>query len=495
MTIPAKKVLLVDDEEKLLNSIAQRMKVLGFGTFTAINGLTAIDVCMKNDIDLAIVDLRMPDMNGLVTITKLKEIRPGLKTILLTGHGSEKVRQATEALNTVYFEKDEMGAFWRYIKTISTDPGKIGVARPLEAIGHPGGGTQRAAAVETRPPRDSGLAEHRVAAHPSSPARAGETERLRLVGETLAMQSLQKNIARVAQLDCTVTLRGEPGTGKELAARIIHAGSIRHQHRFLAINCSIFGSEQLSDQLLGGKSANLSDAIRSRNGIFRTGRVGTLYFDQIEKMPAPMQAQLLDILGMIDDQRSGGAAASSLDLRGLDIRVIVATTTDLGARATAGAFRQDLRDRLKWFELSIPPLRERRDDIPPLCRYFFDYYCQELGKAVDSISPEVVRILLDYDFPGNVGELEHIIERAVILAGGKTIERRHLPARFLEKPKTPAPTLPDHLSTLADLESRYIVEVLDATNGNKSKTAEILGISRAALWRKLKLLKTERPDP
>jgi two-component system response regulator AtoC len=491
MTTPAKKVLLVDDEKKLLNSIVQRMKVLGFETFTAINGLTAIDVAMKKDIDLAIVDLRMPDMNGLVTITKLKEIKPGLKTILLTGHGNEKVRQATEALNTVYFEKDEMGAFWRYIKTISTDAGKIGIARPVEAIGHlRGGGEQRVAATEIRPPRVSGPAEHRIPAVASSPGRSGSTDRLRMVGETLAMQSLQKNIARLAQLDCTVTLRGEPGTGKELAARIIHAGSIRHQHRFLAINCSIFGSEQLTGQLLGGRSANLSDAIRTRSGIFRTGRVGTLYFDQIEKLPSVMQAQLLHILDKIDGQRSGDAAAPSLD-----IRVLVATNTDLTVRAAAGAFRQDLCDRLKWFELSIPPLRERRDDIPPLCRYFFDYYRQELDKAVDSISPEVVGTLLDYDFPGNVGELEHIIERAVILADGKTIERRHLPIRFLENPKPAAPAIPNHLSTLADLEKRYIVEVLDATNGNKSKAAGILGISRAALWRKLKLLKTEQSAP
>jgi DNA-binding NtrC family response regulator len=490
MTTPVKQVLLVDDEERLLNSIAQRMKVLGFKTFTAINGLTAIDVAMQNDIDLAIVDLRMPDMNGLVTITKLKEIKPGLKTILLTGHGSEKVRQATEALNTVYFEKDEMAAFWRHIKTISTDSGKIATARPLEAMDHlRGGGVQRAAAIEIRPPRDPVPAEYRAAAIPSTPGRPVKTERLRMVGETLAMQVLQKSIARVAQLDCTVTLRGEPGTGKELAARIIHAGSMRHRHRFLAINCSIFGSEQLTGQLLGGESGNLSDAIRNRSGIFRTGRVGTLFFDRIEKMPPPMQTQLLHILGMTDGQRSGETTAP-----GLDIRVLVATGTDLAARAAAGAFRQDLCDRLKWFELLIPPLRERRDDIPPLCRYFFDYYRQELGKAVDSISPEVVKTLLDHDFPGNVAELEHIIERAVILADGKTIERRHLPIRFLQKPKPAAPAIPDHLSTLADLEKRYIVEVLDATNGNKSKTAEILGISRAALWRKLKQLKTEQPD-
>ncbi len=183
-----------------------------------------------------------------------------------------------------------------------------------------------------------------------------------------------------------------------------------------------------------------------------------------------MQDQLLSILDMADSQRSG-----SLKETGIDIRILVATDTDLAARAKAGSFRKDLYDRLKLFELTIPPLRERKDDIHPLCRYFFDKYRQELGKSVDSISPEVVKILVDYDFPGNVRELEHIIERAVILVDGNTIERKHLPVRFLEDLKSAGPLEPRQFSTLAELEKRYIVEVLEASNGNKSKTAEISG--------------------
>ncbi len=177
------------------------------------------------------------------------------------------------------------------------------------------------------------------------------------------------------------------------------------------------------------------------------------------------------------------------------MRILVATDTDLAERVNTGSFNQDLYDRLKVFELTIPPLRERKDDIHPLCRYFFDKYRKELGKSVVSISPEVVKILVEFDFPGNVRELEHIIERAVILVDGKTIERKHLPVRFLQELKTTGPLVRGKYSTLAELEKLYIVEVLEATNGNKSKTAEILGISRAALWRKLKQLKAERPDP
>jgi len=493
MTTQAKRVLVVDDEEKLLQTIAQRLKVLGFVPYTAANGMAAIDIAQNNPIDIAIVDLQMPDMNGLVTITKLKEIKPGLKTVLLTGHGNDKVKQATESLNTVYFQKEEMGDFWNFIKKLNTD-GKVVVISPTATSPHaPAGGAgpmdkYPANQIEIHPHRDFANSRKQVDGFSIGSSRPTDMERLRIVGETPAMQELRKNIERVAPLDCTVTLRGESGTGKELAARAIHAGSMRRTQRFLAINCANFGSEQLAGQLLGYKSGNLAEAIRTRSGIFSTDQVGTLLFDQVEEMPLNMQDQLQSILDMADSQRSG-----SLKETGIDIRILVASDTDLAARAKTGSFRKVLYDRLKLFELTIPPLRERKDDIHPLCRYFFDKYRQELRKPVDSISPDVVKILVGYDFPGNVRELEHIVERAVILADGDTIERKHLPVRFLEDLKSARPLASRQFSTLAELEKRYIVEVLEASNGNKSKTAETLGISRAALWRKLKLLKAEQP--
>jgi len=497
MTTQPKTVLLVDDEVKLLNSIAQRMEVLGFVPFTATNGMAAIDIAMKNPIDLAIVDLQMPDMNGLVTITKLKEIKPNLKTILLTGHGSEKVRQATESLNTSYFEKEEMGGFWRFIKQLNTD-GSVVVIRPAATPQSPPIPQERgkhqtdaypANEIEIHPHRDFVHATERVGGLSTDPRRSIDMERPWIVGETQAMQALRKSIERMASLDCTVTLRGEPGTGKELAARAIHSGSMRCDHRFLAINCANFSSEQLAGQLLGYQSGNLSEAIRTRNGIFSSGQMGTLLFDKVEKMPLPMQDQLLSILDMADSQRSRGGQETSIDMR-----ILVATDADLAERARTGSFNQDLCQRLGLFELTLPPLRERKDDIHPLSRYFFDKYRKDLGKAVTSISPEVIKILVDYDFPGNVRELEHIIERAVILVDGKTIERKHLPVRFLHEMKPAGAQVPRAFATLAELEKRYIVEVLEASNGNKSKTAEVLGISRAALWRKLKQLKAEQPE-
>jgi transcriptional regulator with PAS, ATPase and Fis domain len=202
-----------------------------------------------------------------------------------------------------------------------------------------------------------------------------------------------------------------------------------------------------------------------------------------------MQDQLMTTL-TVSEKRTAGSQAETDP----DIRIIVTTETDLVALVEAGTFSRELYDHLDLFELTVPPLRDRKDDIYLLCRYFFDQYRRELDKPVDAISPEVVEILLDYDFPGNVRELKNIIERAVIIVGGKTITRRHLPVRFLQDKQDECLMESDQLATMAELEKRYIIKVLEVTGGNKSKTAEILGISRAALWRKLKLFKAERSE-
>jgi two-component system response regulator AtoC len=495
MSVQKKHVLLVDDEEKLLKSIAQRMKILGFTTHSATGGLAAIEIATRQPIDLAIVDLQMPDMNGLVTITKLKEIQPRLKTVLLTGHGSDKVRQATESLNTLYFEKDEMGDFWNFIKKLNAS-GQVVVFRPPTTSSDESNGS------------DGMTPGHRIEIHPAkehdtilepaanrvdgSAMNVNRMEILRpvIVGETPAMQALRKTIARVATLDCTVTLIGEPGTGKELAARAIHAGSLRSSYRFLAINCASFKNEQLAEQVLGYKRGNLYDAIRTRSGIFSSGQVGTLFIDQVEKMPESTQDQLLRTLVRTDRQATGGQKTAEFD-----IRILVATDNQLAKRTQENQFNKSLYNRLAVFELTVPPLRERKDDIPPLCRFFFDKYRQSLGKPVESISPNVVETLTHYEFPENVRELEYIIERAVIIADSNTITLKHLPVRFRKQPKSGRVVEAGSFSTLAELEKRHILEVLESTHGNKSKTAEILGISRAALWRKLKQFKNEPAAP
>lgn len=487
MTAQTKKVLLVDDEEKLLESIARRLRFLGFEPMTATNGLAAIDLAKQHPIELAIVDLKMPDMNGLVTITKLKEIHPRLKTILLTGHGNEKIKQTTESLRTLYFEKEEMAEFWRSIKKLNSD-GREVVIRPT-GLGNSAGegpGPPAARQLETSSPRDYRVHAHVSKTPPSEPSGPESPLRPIIVGETSPMRQVRKSIERIAPLDCPVLLCGEPGTGKELAARAIHAGSARFQRGFLVIDCTAFDNEQIVAQLLGYSTGNLYEAIRTGSGIFGQASLGTLLFDDVERMSMDFQQQLLQLLEKADIQTEDRSKVA-----GMKVRILAASEADLEERTRKGRFKQELYDRLKLLKLFLPPLRERKDDIAPLIRYFFDKHRAQFNKDVRSISRDVEAILVNYDFPGNVRELEHIIERAVILVEGDTIECKHLPTRFLEALESNHVEKPTDFVSLAELETRYIFEVLDATNGNKSKAAEILGISRAALWRKLKQHKAE----
>jgi DNA-binding NtrC family response regulator len=462
------KILLVDDEEKFLNSMAKRLKLLGFDPVKASNGGEAIALAKNRRIDLAIVDLKMPDMDGLVTITKLKEIQPGLRSVLLTGYGNEKIRQATEALDAAYFAKDEMEGFWNFIKKLNMD-GNVIVIRPPALSGgfDPGAANGESGILKPslQDQKESGL--------------IGD-ERYRMIGETLAIRELRRNIDRLAALDCTAIIRGETGTGKELTARIIHQLSHRKNSRFIAINCGCFSNDLLIEELFRPGNAGFfgSDPTQERPVQRESG--GTILLDQIEAMSPKMQLAMLKIIDSNKESQSLGSGDSPFDMR-----ILVASRYNLGQLVEEGKFREELYYRLNVLELFIPPLRERRDDIAPLCRFFLNKFAKEFKKAVDSISDEVISLFMAYDFPGNVRELEHIVERAVILADGKIIEPRHLPKRF-SKVGSPSQDAIKEIMPLADMERQYILKVLEATQGNRSKTAELLGISRSALWRKLK---------
>jgi DNA-binding NtrC family response regulator len=462
------KILLVDDEKKFLNSMGQRLKLLGFDPVKAVSGREAIALAKNSRLDLAIVDLKMPDMDGLVTITKLKEIQPGLRSVLLTGYGNEKIRQATEALDAAYFAKDEMEGFWNFIRKLNMD-GNVVVIRPPALSGSFDSGADN---------REGGIPE---------PSRTDErkdgpdgAEHYRMIGETLAIQELKRNIERLAALDCTAIIRGETGTGKELAARIIHNLSHRKNSRFIAINCGCFSNDLLVEELFRPGNANFpgGDPSKERPGQSESG--GTILLDQIEAMSPKMQLAMLKIIDSNKASRSRGRDDSPFD-----VRILVASRYRLGQLVEEGKFREELYYRLNVLELFIPPLRERRDDIPPLCRFFLNKFAKEFNKAVEYVSDEVISFFMSYDFPGNVRELEHIVERAVILADGKTIESRHLPGRF-GKAGYPSVDASKEIMPLAEMERRYILKALEANQGNKSKTAERLGISRSALWRKLK---------
>ena len=309
--------------------------------------------------------------------------------------------------------------------------------------------------------------------------------RLRMIGETLAMQELRKDIERLAALDCTVIIRGETGTGKELAARIIHNSSVRKNGRFVAINCGCFSNDLLIEELIGQGNDTLPGVSQTGATITGTDSGGTILLDQIEDMSPKMQLSMLKIIDSKNISLQDGVNDFPFD-----VRILASSRYDLSKLVEEGKFRDELYYRLNVLELFIPPLRERRDDIPPLCSYFIHKYKKEFEKPVEYISEEVISTFMSYDFPGNVRELEHIIERAVILADGNTIGLKHLPRRFH---KAGSLTLDETRTfmTLAGMEKKYILEVLEATGGNKSQASELLGISRTALWRKLKQFKQE----
>lgn len=485
------KILVVDDEEKFLNSIAERLKLLGFDPLRASGGGEALELAKNNRINLAIVDLKMPDMDGLVTITKLKEINPDLRSILLTGYGSEKVKQATEALDAAYFEKDHMEAFWNFIKNSSKGGNIIVIKPPSAGMSSVAGSGNREEwfkpgkiEIMTAPE----FIEDSPATSPTDGKKDGPAAavRFRMIGETLAMQELRKNIERLAALDCTVIIRGETGTGKELAARMIHSLSPRKKSRFMAINCGCFSNDLLIEELFRPGNTVIPTAAQTSGSVAGSGSGGTILLDQIEDMPPKMQLSMLKIIDSKKVSLEDGIGDFPFD-----VRILVASRYRLGKLVEEGKFREELYYRLNVLELFIPPLRERRDDIAPLCGYFLDKFAKEFKKEVDFISEEVISIFMTYDFPGNVRELEHIIERAIILADGKTIEPKHLPGRFKKADFSPLDASRKFL-TLAEMEKNYILEVLNATGGNKSKTVELLGISRAALWRKLKQFKEEK---
>ncbi len=492
MVPPNLKILLVDDEEKFLNSIAQRLGLLGFDPLKAPNGRQALALAKNNRIDLAIVDLKMPDMDGIVTITKLKEIYPDLRSVLLTGHGSEKVKQATEALKADYFEKDQMETFWDFIKR-SNKGGNTIVVRPPPATLPAGSDDQQNL---YNPGKIEVMSEHKSLTNmPGLSADDGKNNetspagRLRMIGETLVIQELRKNIERLAALDCTVIIRGETGTGKELAGRLIHNSSARKNNRFVAINCGCFSNDLLIEELIKPGNTVFPGIARMSGAISGPGLGGTILLDQIEDMAPKMQLSMLKI---IDSKKV--SLRDGIDDFPFDVRILAASRYHLGKLAEEGKFRGELYYRLNVLELFIPPLRERRDDIPPLSGYFLDKFSKEFKKTVEYISDEVISIFMSYDFPGNVRELEHIIERAVILADGNTIKLKHLPERFHRTDTPPLDPARKFLS-LAEMEKHYILEVLEATGGNKSKATELLGISRAALWRKLKQFKEDKHRP
>ncbi|MFP4446203.1 MAG: response regulator [Desulfosudaceae bacterium] len=479
-------VLLVDDEKKFLDSISERIRLKGFAALAASSGEEALEIARSQRVELAIVDQRMPGMDGLTTITKLREISPVMRTVLLTGFGTDKLKEAAEALDADYFEKDRMNDFWGFIRRISNNNEMI-IIRPRQGrtVAVDGDGPEAGLqtvlpghgqpAGEAPPPGGADLAMG-----PSS-SFSRSLLMTRLIGESPPMLRLKAEIRKVAPLDCSVLIIGEEGSGRKLVAETIHRLSPRYDGPFLPVTCGAFDAGLLGEELFAEERPAASRGhYRPRKSIFETAAGGTILLAEINNAPASIQE------GVRQRLEKGVAAGSDGRDLPLDVRVLAAADLSLAEKIAAGEFQQPLYELLNAFSIHIPPLRDRPADIPLLSHYFLDLYRKELDKNVKEISDEVVNLLADHSFPGNVRELENVIQHAVILCEGEQITVDHLPASLSRPASAGTSADKEELVTLAELEDQYIEKVVQATNGNKSEAARILGINRASLWRKLK---------
>lgn len=443
----AARILIVDDESIARENLGYVLRKEGFETVCVESGIKALQELERSDFDLVMTDLRMQGIDGMEVVEQTREKYPNTEVIVVTGYAT--VNTAVEAM--------QKGAFYYIPKPYQIDQVRVLVHQAIE---------KRALRKEVAE------LKKQIQAQPAFPI---------LIGDNPKMQTLKNTIEQIAPSDCTVLILGETGTGKELVAKTIHQFSLRAGKRFLAINCGAFNEELLANELFGHEKEAFTGARGIRKGLLESVQGGTILLDEIGDMPLSMQVKLLRVLQERTLIRVGGVEEIPID-----IRIMAATNKDLKMEVDAGNFRQDLFYRLNVISLYVPPLIERKDTLPLLCRHFMKRFSDAQGKDVTQLSEEAMDILMNYGFPGNVRELENIMERAVTLATSTVIETRHLPADLQQLKFHITAQRNSEFLTLEENEKSYIAWVLDQVGNNKTKAASILGIDRVSLWRKLR---------
>jgi len=444
------RILVVEDEQIARENLVLVLEREGYEVVGVDNGTKALRVLEAEDFDLVLTDLSMPDVGGMEVLEHCRRVRPDTEVLVITGYAT--VDSAVEAMRK--------GAYHYLPK-----PYKIEVLRELA----------RKALEKVHLRREVSLLRRR-----------GPGDGPRIIGESPAMQQLKRTIGQVAPVDCNVLILGETGTGKELAARSIHHQSERAGQRFLAVNCASFNEELLGNELFGHEREAFTGAGKMRKGLIESADKGTFFLDEIGDMPLPMQAKLLRVLENRTLIRLGGTQEIPVD-----VRILAATNKDLAQEVEEGTFRQDLYFRLNVISLNIPALSKRREDIPVLCGYFLHRHAQALGRPAREISERAMEVLMAYQFPGNVRELENIMERAVVLCNSETIQPSHLPEDLTRFETRLGRPFQRAMVSLRENEREHIEFVLEQCGGNKTRAAEILEVDRATLWRKLKRLDIE----
>ena len=442
-------ILVVEDDDIARKNLEHILKKEGYDVVSAANGEIASSLIDKQEYDLILTDLKMKHMDGLQVLAKARSVQPHTEVVMITAYAT--VDSAVEAMRN--------GAY-HYIPK----PYKIDFVRRVvkEAL------LKRSLYLEN-------IRLKKVLADFES------RDKQLMVGTSPAMRRVKQLLSQVAPSDAGVLIIGETGTGKELAAKTIHQLSLRREKRFVAFNCGAFTEDLLANELFGHEKDAFTGASSTKVGLIEAADAGTVFLDEIGDMPLNMQVKLLRVIEEKEVLRVGGTKPVPVD-----VRFIAATARDLKKESEEGLFRSDLYYRLNVVTVHLPPLTERLDDLALLIHHFLKEKSAHLGKSTQGVEPEAMEILKSYSWPGNVRELENVMERAVVLSQDEQIRVRDLPEDLLELSVQTFRREGSRYPTLEEQEIKYIRWILEQTAWNKTKAAEILGIDRASLWRKLK---------
>jgi len=447
-----RRIVIADDERNTREGLKWAIEGKGVEVSVAADGQEALDILATRDVDLVIADLKMPKVDGMELLHRIKEDYAGTEVIVLTGHGT--VESAVEAM--------KIGAYDYVMKPVNLDELNLLVERALML---------------------RSMKEENLELHRRLDERYGFDK---IIGRSQAMMKVFRKIKQVAPSKATVLIQGESGTGKELIASAIHYNSPRKNKPFIKINCGALSPTLLESELFGHEKGAFTDAYKQKQGRFELANEGTIFLDEVSETTREFQVKLLRVLQEQEFERVGGTRTIKVD-----VRVITATNRNLEECVKEGRFREDLFYRLDVIQINVVPLRERTEDIPLLVNAILKEFCQEYGKEMLEVSPKVMSIFQQYHWPGNVRQLRNVIEGLVVMATSREIMPKSLPeeirrevdrARFL-KIKTG--------STLKDAERELIKATLLDVNGNKAKAARMLVLGRKTLYRKLKEYRLE----
>ena len=447
------RILILDDEAEIRQEIKEFLQTHEFIVHEAANPADAFQVLELHPIDIAILDIRLPQMSGLQVLKEVKKAYPTLEVIMISGHGD--MDSVIEAL------RSGAGDFLK--KPFQLREVLASIEKSTRYV-------HQARLIQSNNNHDS--------FNPELWKKIGTP----LIFGSAAMEKLYDRMKRVAGADdTTVLITGESGTGKELVARGIHFMSLRKDQPFHSVNCSSVPDELFESEFFGYLKGAFTGANADKPGWFEAANKGTLFLDEIGDLKFALQSKLLRVL---EDQLVG--RLGSTKMLKVDVRLVAATNHNIEEMVEDGKFRRDLFHRLNIFTLAIPPLRERRDDIPKLLSYYIRYYCGKLGKQITSISKSLTEALDEYDFPGNIRELKHMTERAVILCDGEELDLEHFDHLMVKMRQTrPRPEVVTQNLNLEYIEREYIERALREVMYNKSQAARLLNLSRQALDRKM----------